>query len=75
MENFSNFFESSLHLLDGNARFSFQMVEVGEFWSLPYNELFGDDTLDQEMHGFHYVVWDLVGRLQLDQCMMEDNQE
>ena len=64
MEKFSNFFESSPYLHDDNAKFSFQMVEVGEFWSLLYNEWFGDDTLDQGIPGFRYVVWDLVGQLQ-----------
>ena len=69
-----HFFELRPYLPDGNAKFSFQMVEEEEFWNLFYNELFGDGTLDQEMVLFHYLVWDLVGRLQSGQCTMEDNQ-
>ena len=44
MENFSNFFESRPYLLDDNAKFSFQMMGVEEFWSLFYNERFDGDT-------------------------------
>ena len=58
MEKVLNFFESHLYLLYDNAMFSFQMEVVEEFWSLLYNELFGDDTLDQEMPGFRYLIWD-----------------
>ena len=58
MESSSNFFESRVCLLGDNAMFSFQMEVVEEFWSLLYNELFGDDTLDQEMPGFRYLIWD-----------------
>ena len=58
MESSLNFFESRVCLLGDNAMFSFQMEVVEEFWSLLYNELFGDDTLDQEMPGFRYLIWD-----------------
>ena len=71
MGNFLNFFELSLYLLDDNARFSFQMAEAEEFWNLLYNGWFGDDTLDQEMLEFHYLVWDLVDQLQQGQCMTD----
>ena len=63
MESSLNFFESRVCLLGDNAMFSFQMEVVEEFWSLLYNELFGDDTLDQEMLEFHCLVWELVGLL------------
>ena len=48
MESSSNL---NLCLLGDNAIFFFQMKVVEGFWSLLYNELFGDDTLDQEMPG------------------------